>query len=317
MGRIALLVSLVFLGNQAWANEKLVLKGHGNPVSAAAYSPDGKIVATGSWDKSIKLWHSETGKMLETLPGHQDYVLALRFVPGEQTLLAASPKVIKAWDLKTNKERWSKDWVKPFNPAVLSFSPDGKWLAGGGRDNQVRLWNLEESKPKWTLGQQNWVSSLAFSKNGNYLAAGFRDGGLRVWNLTTGKEQGSFAGHGSASVAAVAFSPDGKTLASGGNDAKIKLWDAETGVNQATLTGHQGVIMTLLYSPDGKELASGERHAAIKIWNVSNLQPRLTLPGHAGNLGFSVSALAYSAEGGRLISGGHDSLARIWDITGK
>src|SRR5262245_56993062 len=207
--RFLALIGILLVAAAARGQEKAILKGHGHTVSAAAFSPDNKTLATGSWDKTIKLWETDTGKPLHTLTGHADWVLSLRFA-SEETLIAASPRDLKAWDLKANKERWTKDFHRQFNAAVLTLSADGQQLACGGRDGIVRVWHIDKAEPRWSLtGHQNWVSSLAFSKDGKRLAAGGRDGALRVWDLDAGKEKTKFAGHDATTISAVAFSPDG------------------------------------------------------------------------------------------------------------
>jgi WD40 repeat protein len=310
-------VLVVFISSSGslLAQEIATLKGHQHTVAALAFSPNGKILASGSWDKTIQLWQMPTGKMLAPLTGHTDWIHSLVFTADGKSLVSASPHEFKIWDLTTNKARAAQ--TLPDNIFSMALSADGSHLACGLRGGTVQIWEVlaRKSIHSWQA-HKNWVSAVATNRDGKMVASASRDGEVRVWESGTGKDKGKLPGHGGATVSALAFSPDGKTLASGCHDATIKLWDLDTAKEKATLTGHKGMVLSLAFWADGKSLASGERHALVRLWNLETSQPRI-FPGHPGGLGFSVIALAFSPDGQTLASGSYDKTVKLWNCREK
>jgi WD40 repeat protein len=313
--KLSILIGLLILTDALSAQEIVTLKGHHHTVAALAFSPDGKILASGSWDKTIQLWQVPAGKMSMTLTDHTDWVHSLAFSMDGKNLVSASPREFKIWDLKTHKEIATQPL--PGNIYSMVISADAKRLAFGRRDGTVQVWDISSRKliNSWQA-HKNWVSAVALSRDGMLLASASRDGEVRIWQAATGKDKIRLAGHAGASVNALAFTHDGKTLASGCHDATIKLWDLETGKEKATLTGHKGMVLSLAFTADGKYLASGERHGIVRLWNVENSQVRI-FPGHPGGLGFSVIALAFSPDGQILASAGYDKTVKLWNCKEK
>ena len=163
---------------------------------------------------------------------------------------------IYLWDVITGER---KKTITGDTDSVFSvaFSPDGRTLASGGRNDRIRLWDVITGKRKQTLtGHTDSVLSIAFSPDGRTLASGSWDKTIRLWDVITGEHKQTLTGHTNR-VRSVAFSPDGRTLASGSSDATIRLWDAITGKHEQTLTEHSGGIVEVAFSPDGQTLASG------------------------------------------------------------
>ncbi|MBG1266854.1 WD40 repeat domain-containing protein, partial [Nostoc sp. WHI] len=218
--------------------ERNRLQGHDGFVRSVSFSADGKTLASGSDDNTIKLWNLETGKEIRTLKGHDGIVLSVSFSADGKTLASGSDdKMIKLWNLETGKEIRTFKGHDGFVHSV-NFSADGKTLASGSKDKTIKLWNLETGKEIRTLkGHDGFVSSVSFSADGKTLASGSDDKTIKLWNLETGKEIRTLKGH-DRSVYSVSFSADGKTLASGSDDKTIKLWNLETGKEIRTLKGH-------------------------------------------------------------------------------
>ncbi|OYE03375.1 WD40 repeat domain-containing protein [Nostoc sp. 'Peltigera membranacea cyanobiont' 232] len=294
--------------------ERNSLEGHSNAVNSVSFSPDGKTLASGSGDKTIKLWNLETGKEIHTLTGHSNAVASVSFSPDGKTLASGSlDKTIKLWNLETGKEIRTLNGHSSSVTGV-SFSPDGKTLASSSGDKTIKLWNLETGKEIRTLtGHSSSVTSVSFSPDGKTLASGSGDKTIKLWNLETGKEIRTLTGH-SNYVASVSFSPDGKTLASGSLDNRIKLWNLETGKEIRTLTGHSFSVTSLSFSPDGKTLASGSLDNRIKLWNLETGKEIRTLTGHSN----IVNSVSFSPDGKTLASGSGDYTIKLWNLeTGK
>ncbi len=207
------------------------LEGHSNGVLSVAFSPDGKTIASGSADNTIKLWNLE-GKELRTLTGHSNGVWRVAFSPDGKTIaIGSDDNTIKLCNLE-GKELLTL--TGHINEVIsVAFSPDGKTIASGSLDNTIKLWNLEGKELRTLTGHSNRVWSVAFSPDGKTIASGSSDNTIKLWNLE-GKELRTLTGH-SNWVWSVAFSPDGKTIASGSYDKSIKLWDIdpELAISQA------------------------------------------------------------------------------------
>ena len=275
---IQLIVIVCFVGYASFnsldtnienANLFATLTTHSDPVMSIVFSSDGKTLASGSWDNTIKLWDLETKTVITTLSGHSNNVNSLALSPDGKTLASGSlDQTIKLWDLET---KTIIDTLTGHSNSVISiaFSPDGRTLASGSRFSAVKLWDLETKTIIDTLNRySNFANSIAFSPDGRTLASGsLLDQTIKLWDLETKTGIATLSGH-SDSVISIAFSPDGKTLASGSSDDTIKLWDLETKIVITTLTGHSGDVKSVAFSPDGKTLASGSWDDTIKLWRV-------------------------------------------------
>ncbi|NEP71779.1 MAG: TIR domain-containing protein [Okeania sp. SIO2G4] len=286
------------------------LQGHKNSIRSLSFSPDGKILASGSDDKQIKLWNMETGAEIRTFSGHDRSVISVCFsADGKILASAGKDKKIKLWDVETGKEidtfSGHTDWINSMN-----FSPDGKILVSGSKDNTIKLWNVETGKEIYTLfGHQDSVISISFSPDGKTLVSGSKDKTIKFWDVETGREIYTLFGHNGL-VSSVRFSPDGKILASGSYDKTVKLWDLETGEEIRTLTGHFSSIMSVSFSPNGKHLATGSKDRIVKLWDIETGNEIRSFYGHDA-WAFRVS---FSPDGKILASGSGDKTIRLWNL---
>ncbi|MBE7552121.1 MAG: AAA family ATPase [Anaerolineales bacterium] len=198
-----------------------------------------------------------------------------------------------------------------FGPTFsVAFSPDGKVLAAGTAEGQVRLWRVADGQPLLTCeGHLGAVWSVAFSPDGRLLASGSPDGTVRLWEVNTGHTLKTLAGH-THQVWSVAFSPDGRLLVSGSNDQTVRLWEVSTGQSLKTLAGHTHQVRSVAFSPDGRLLASGSFDHTVRLWDVPTGQSLKTLAGHAN----PVRSVAFSPDGRLLASGSNDQTVRLWDV---
>ena len=287
----------------------LTLKGHSDCVHSVAFSPDGKSLASGSDDATIKLWDTAGRKELLTFKGYSRMVLSVAFSPDGRRLASGSEDhTIKLWDTVTGRELLA---LGGHSERVYSvaFSPDGKRLASGSMDHTIKLWDSVEGKGILTLkGHSGYVYSVVFSPDGKRLASGSLDNTIKLWGAVTGKKLLTLRGHSNA-VRSVAFSPDGKRLASGSNDKTVKLWDIAGAKALLTLKGHSRTVLSVAFSPDGKALASASKDGTIKLWDTAGGKELITLNGHS----LDVWSVAFSPDGKRLASGSQDKTIMLWD----
>ena len=204
------------------------LLGHGDQVHSIDFSFDNQIIATTSYDETIRIWNQQ-GQEIDTLRQHQGRVYSVSFSPIQMLIATASEDgTIKLWD-EQNDQRWSERKTIDNGTSVysVSFSPDGQILATGSENNQVQLWNLkgEKIKPPF-IGHQAAIWGVAFSPNGQIIASASDDKTINLWTVE-GDRIVTLKGH-QDEVNDVSFSHSGQTLASASSDKTVILWNVDT-----------------------------------------------------------------------------------------
>ena len=285
--------------------------GHQNFINSVAYSPDGTRIASGSSDRTIKLWDAVSGEELKTLRGHADSVLSIAFsLDGRRIVSGSTDNIVKFWDAASGTELQTLNLGHADGVESIAFSSDGRWIASGGKDGLVKLWNAQNRVELRTLsGHTDKVNKIAISPDGTRIASVSSDGTLKLWDAATGAELQSIRGH--QYVACVAFSPDGTRVASGGRrNSAIKIWDATNGQLLNSLGGAAHRVNCLQFSPDGSRIASGSSDNTTKLWDVITGKELHSFHGHT----WSVSSMQFSPDGSRLASGSWDCTIKLWDV---
>jgi len=306
------------------------LEGHHDAIISVAFSPDGKRLATGSLDNTVRIWDLELGKELVILVGHTDAISSVAFSPSGKRLASGSfDKTAKIWDLESpqlsglgGKELTT---LEGHSSSVISvaFSPDGKRLATGSGDNTAKIWDLDSPVElcQFNLlitldGHFATVWSVAFSPDGKKLATGSGDNTAKIWDLGSRNVLVILEGH-NGDVWSVAFSPDGKRLATGSGDNTAKIWDVESihATGQCakaliTLEGHSYPVRSIAFSPDGRLLATGSFDKTAKIWDLDSSKMLTRLVSHCG----TVLSVTFSPDSKLLATGSFDKTAKIWDL---
>ena len=298
------------------------LENHGQRVNAVSYSPTGELIATGSSDRTIKIWNQQ-GKLLSTLTGHQDRVTAIAFAPNGKFLASASAdNTLRLWSLANDKVqllrqmKGHQDWV-----TSVAFSPKGDTIASGSRDGKIKIWQLDGTNIHTLSAHQGWVNDVTFApsvagKSANnltessyLLASSGEDGTIKLWSVNgdSSKQLKNIQGD-EARITKLTFSPDGSNIATASENGIVKLWRTSDG-SLLNYYPTKAEINDLSYSPDGQFLATAEANGQLNIWNADGIWQQ-TLNEHGGQF----LSLSFHPDGHTLASASSDKTVTIWQV---
>ncbi len=301
------------------------LRGHTGTIGRIAWSPDGRMLASPSWDKTIRLWEVGTGKLLRALKGHEEAVNSVVFDPTGRILASGSDdSTIKLWQANSSKPL--RTLAAHQNAVVsVSFNPTGSILASGSEDHTIKLWDMVSGTLLDTIREHNAaVYCVSFDPMGDFLASGSEDHTIKLWRVPSGKKFRTFKGHKSI-VYCVAFDSAGRTLASVSDDETIKLWTCKGGIPKLsrTLEGHIDEILCVGFFADDRLLASKGGHGddRVLVWRCDTWEPVVTIP--APTSPYFLSSLAFHPTLPLLATVGsepnapkeaRDTLIHIWEL---
>lgn len=295
------------------------LKGFDDWVTSVAWSPDGKLLAAGSYDE-VQLWDLDRKSVAGTLKPRAGYVRSAAFSPDGKMLALAGYQNVQIWDVAAARR---VKRIKGHSAYVtgVAFSPDGRLLATCGEDESIRLVDASSWEEVRSFSTEWPVNALAFSPDGSMLATAGGDetrvtkpGTVILWNVADGTQIAALPGHQRAAVA-VAFSPDGQRLVSGSHDETANIYDVAERKALGFYGGHGRPVNSVVFAPDSRTVLSGGGGRAqggndVHIWNSEDGSDLAKVTGHEGR----VIAVALSPDAHTLATASYDHTAAVFDV---
>jgi WD40 repeat protein len=302
-------------------NLQQTINAHSDWVRCLSFTPDGTKLASGSFDKTIKLWQLNTGQAIYTFADRLKGVFALAISPNGKLLASGSwNETIELWDLETGTLLHN---LVQHQESVrsLAISPDSKTLISGSFDRTIVLWSLPDGKVTKTITDLEPIAAIALSGDGTFLASTGDDGSIKIWSLSSGAILAESIDNQNC-IGSLTISPDSLTIAAGTINGYIVLWQLENSANgqprqiklAQSIKAHAGQINACVFSPDGQYLITGSVDGKAKVWyRGADLQfrdkARSILKGDPGR---SVMSVAIDPAGQLIAIGSADGTIQLW-----
>lgn len=283
-------------------------------VTAVAWSPDGRVVATGDRAGVVRVRDAEAPPETpsRTLVTREQAIWSLAFSPdGRWLAIVGRDGMVALHDARSGSlERTIGTAGTPVY--AVAFTADSGRVVTGSRDRSARIWSVTTGRELRVLeGHEGTVYGAAFAPDGRSLATASHDATVRIWETRTGKLRHTLRGHGDR-VFDVAFAPDGAAVASASEDGTVRLWDPETGTETGRLE-HPARVNALAFAADGTRVATAAADGVVRVWDVDRSVELEHLRGHGG----AVWSIDWAPLSDRIASGGADGVLRLWDAAGR
>jgi hypothetical protein len=291
-------------------------------VSAAAFSPDGRSLATAGEFGVVHTWDAETGKAIASYVGHTGPLRAVAFVGSQELVSGGADKQAIVWNLNP---QWQLERVigKIDDPSTivdramgLDFSPDGKLIAVSGgvpsRSGEVKIFSTADGSLVRSFDDvhADEVNSVAFSSDGEMLGTASADKYVKNFSVATGKQLAQFEGH-TSHVLGVAWRADGSQLASAGSDASVNIWNAATGDRIVKIEGYLKQLTAVRYVGQSQFIVSASGDGLVRMHNADNGGVQRNYAGPTDYM-YAIDVTP-NPDNGVIVAGGHDGKLRIWN----
>src|SRR5262245_9449923 len=286
-----------------------------NHLTAVAFRPDGKHLATAGHDGNVTAWDTATLKPVRTYKGPSERTVpwaSVAFSADGRWVAAGSPEGwVRAWDTATAREFFNTLTPDQTGVASVAFvGPDGRILAAATTDNNVQGWITPSAKPAFTLrGHRRAVTAVACSPDGRRRASGSMDRTVRLWDIDRHDDDLTFRPANEA-VTGVAFSPDGTRLAVTTRDRALEVWDVAREKAVLSLQGLPEAVHGLAFRSGGSQIACVSEDGTVRLRDATTGREVAALRRHLGR----VKVVAFHSDGDALAAGGADGTVLVWEL---
>ena len=285
----------------------VLLDGNPGPVWSVAFSKDGKQVAAGIGDGSVRLWDIEKREVVRSFNAHRGNVWSVKFHPSLDLLVSSGDDSwVKLWDTKTFE--FIHGWKADNTVRAIAFSSDNKFLAAGDRAGKVHIYDIDSKRELQTHQQEGTVLGIDFSSDGKLIATVGSDKTVRIFDTETFEQRQNMIGH-AGPIYTVAFAPDGPLLATTGWGPEIWVWNSQTGESVLQIPGTTGDNWGLAIVGKGRHLLSGGQDGAARLWNLADGKQLATFRSHTQ----PILNIALDPRHRKIATGSRDGAIRIWD----
>lgn len=284
--------------------------GHRDRVVADVWSPDGGLVATCSYDKTVQVWNAKNGANFSTYRGHADLVWSVDWQPGGRWIASGgNDKTVQIWDAQSTSTHLTYTGHSNFVYTV-AWSPDGTRIASGGEDHTVRVWDATNGQTIMVYRNHTGpIHLVSWSPDGRSIVSASDDMTAQVWDASSGQTYVTYTGH-SAKVTSVDWSHNGQYIVSGSWDKTAQAWDATNGNQLRTYSGHTDHVWSAAWSPDDAKIASSGKDGTVQIWDATTAGWMFSYNGRGD--GATLWQAQWSPDGQMIASADDDGTAQVW-----